>query len=152
MQKLNKRGVKRCAALLLAFFLILPSVSVSAVHAAEPRASDYLEDCSAYVSCADNGVITVWFDVTGTCELDELGALEIQLYESTNSVNWTWVATYASEDYPNMMGNNDTFHYGDVEYTQGISGRYYRAFVYIRVRDGGGGDSRCFYTSAKLAP
>ena len=152
MQKLNKRGVKRCAALLLAILLLLPSFPVSAVHAAEPRASDYLEDCSAYVSCADNGVITVWFDVTGTCELDELGALEIQLYESTNRVNWTWVATYASEDYPNLMGHNSTSYCSHVTYTHGISGRYYRAFVYIRVRDGGGGDSDCFYTSAKLAP
>ena len=152
MQKLNKCGVKRCAALLLAFFLILPSVSVSAVRAAEPRASDYLEDYSAYVSCADNGVIKVCFDVTGTCELDELGVLELQLYESTDNTNWVWVATYASADYPNLMGHNEAFYSSYVTYTQGISGRYYRAFVYIRVRDGGGGDSRCFYTSAKLAP
>lgn len=152
MQKLGKSRVKRCVVLLLAIFLILPSVPASAVNAAEPRASDYLDAYSAYVSCTDDGVITVWFDVLGTCYLDELGALEIQLYESTNSVNWTWVATYASEDYPNMVGNNDIFHYGDVEYTQGISGRYYRAFVYIIGNKNGGGDSRCFYTSAKLAP
>lgn len=152
MQKLGKSRVKRCAALLLAIFLILPSVPVSVVNAAEPRASDYLELYSAYVFCAGDGVIQVWFDVLGTCDLDELGALEIQLYESTNGINWTWVATYASEDYPNMMGHNDNFHCSYVEYTQGISGRYYRAFIYIKGSKGGGGDSDCFYTSAKLAP
>lgn len=152
MQKLDKSRIKRCTAFLLAILLLLPFFPVSAVNAAEARASDYLEQCGAYVFCAGDGVIQVWFDVLGTCELDELGALEIQLYESTNSINWTWVATYASEDYPDMMGHDDNFHCSYVEYTQGISGRYYRAFVYIRVRDGGGGDSDCFYTSAKLAP
>lgn len=152
MQKCEKNCEKRCTALLLALLLILLSLPVSAVNAAEPRASYYLEGYCAYVSCAGNGVIKICFDVTGTCYLDELGVLEIQLYESTNSVNWTWVATYKSEDYPNMIDYNNFFHCSHVEYTQAVSGRYYRAFVYIIGNKDGGGDSRCFYTSAKLAP
>ena len=152
MKKHSTSSAKRCAALLLAVFLLLPSITVSAANVPQPRASDYLERYNAYISCADGGVIKVYFDIWGTCELDELGVLELQLYESTDNTNWVWVATYASADYPNLMGHNEVFYSSYVTYTQGISGRYYRAFVYIRVRDGGGGDSRCFYTSAKLAP
>ena len=152
MKKLYKSRMKRCVALLLAFFLILPAFPAAAADSAQPRASDYLEYYRAYISCVDEGVIKVWFDVIGTCELDELGALEIQLYESTDNTNWVWVATYALADYPNLMGHNAFSYTSHVTYTQGISGRYYRAFVYIRVTEGSGGDSRCFYTSAKLAP
>lgn len=152
MQILGKSRVKRCAALLLAIFLILPLVPVSAANAPQPRASDYLEECSASVYCADGGVIKVRFGVTGTGEMDELGALEIQLYESTDNTNWVWVATYAPADYPNLMGHNEVFYSSYVTYTQGISGRYYRAFVYIIARDNGGSGSYCFFTSSKLAP
>ena len=84
--------------------------------------------------------------------MDELGALEIQLYESTDNTNWVWVATYALADYPNLMGHNADCYSSYVTYTQGISGRYYRAFVYIRVTAGSGSDSSCFFTSSKLAP
>ncbi len=152
MEKLCKNRAKRCAALLLAFFLILPAFPASAANAAQPRASDYLNYCNAYVSCADGGVIKVSFNVTAVYEMDELGALEIQLYESTDNTNWVWVATYASADYPNLMGHNAEYYSSHVTYTQGISGRYYRAFVYIRVTEGSGSDSRCFFTSSKLAP
>lgn len=152
MKKLGTNRAKRCAALLLAVLLLLPSIPVSAATAVQPRANDYLEDCSAYVSCADGGVIKVSFNVSATYEMDELGVLELQLYESTDNTNWVWVATYASADYPNLMGYNNDYYSNHVTYTQGISGRYYRAFVYIIARSDGGSGSYCFYTSSKLAP
>ena len=152
MKKLCISHARRCVALLLAIFLILPAIPASAADALQPRASDYLEGYNAYISCEGGGVIKVPFNVTAVYEMDELGALEIQLYESTDNTNWVWVATYALADYPNLMGHNDDYYSNHVTYTQGISGRYYRAFVYIRVTEGSGSDSRCFFTSSKLAP
>ena len=125
MKKLCISHARRCVALLLAIFLILPAIPASAADALQPRASDYLEYYNAYISCADGGVIKVYFQIVGTCELDELGVLELQLYESTDNTNWVWVATYASADYSNLMGHNEASYSSYVTYTQGISGRYY---------------------------
>lgn len=142
----KKAAVIKFISLLLVFFLISP-VNTSATEA---RASYYLDAYSAYVYPAGWGKVQVWVSVDGTDYMDELGALEIQLYESTDNENWTWVKTFEYQDYSDMLGYNDFVHTGHVEYN-GTIGRYYKAYVCVWAGKNGDGDTRYFWTSAKKA-
>ena len=144
----NKRPTSgfRVISLLLAIILILP---VSAV-AAESRSSLYLHSYTAYIYPAGWGKVQVWFDVDGVDDMDEIGALNIELYESKDNETWTLVDTFHFSDYPDMLGYNDYSHMGHVEYN-GTIGRYYKAYVCIWAGKDGDGDTRYFWTSAKKA-
>lgn len=136
----------RIIALVLAIVLLLP---VGAM-AAESRSSLYLDSYSAYVYPAGWGKVQVWFEVDGTNDMDEIGALEIRLYESKDNETWTWVKTFEHQDYSGMLGYNDYYHAGHVEYN-GTIGRYYKAYVCVWAGKNGAGDTRYFWTSAKKA-
>lgn len=151
MNKRNTSAIIRMMAITLVIALTLPmGVSAATVETVQPRASDYLDSYNAYVYCAGDGAIQVWFTVTGTEYMDTLGALTIRIYESTDGTNWTWKKSFSNGNYPNMIGYNDYYYSGHVDY-QGVIGRYYRAYVTIWAGKNGQGDSRYFYTSAKRA-
>ncbi len=138
--------VFRITALVLAVVLFLP---VSAI-AVEPRSSLYLDSYSAYVYNAAWGKIQVWFDVTSVYDLDEIGALEIQVFESKDNSTWTWVDTFIYTDYPDMLGYTDFSHSGHIQYN-GTIGRYYKAYVCIWGGRNGDGDTRYFWTNSVKA-
>lgn len=134
----------------VAFVLVAVCFFSISAMAVEPRASDYLSIYSAYVYPAGWGKIQVWFDVTGTDYLDEIGALEIRLYESKDNESWTWVKTFDYTDYSDMLGYDDFSHTGHVEYN-GTLGRYYKAYVCIWGGSDGDGDTRYFWTNSEKA-
>lgn len=134
----------------VAMILIIACVFPVNAMAVEPRASDYLLSYSAYVYPAGWGKVQVWFEVDGIDDMDEIGALEIQLYESKDNETWTWVDTYTFNDYPGMLGYNDYYHAGHIEYN-GTIGRYYKANVCVWAGKNGDGDTRYFWTSPKKA-
>lgn len=136
----------RIAALLLAIVMLLP-VGAMAV---ESRSSLYLDSYSAYVYRAGWGKIQVWFDVEGTNDMDEIGALEIQIYESKDNETWYWVDTYMHNDYSDMLGYDDFSHTGHIEYS-GTLGRYYKAYVCVWAGKNGAGDTRYFWTNSEKA-
>lgn len=136
----------RITALLLALILILP---VSAM-ATESRSSLYLHSYGAYVYPAGWGKVQVWFNVTGTNDMDEIGALDIRLYESKDNQTWSWVKTFQFSDYPDMLGYNDYYHSGHIEYN-GTIGRYYKAYVCVWAGKNGDGDTRYFWTNVEKA-
>ena len=138
--------VVRIVSLLLVITIVLP-VSVMAT---EPRSSLYLHSYSAYIYPAGWGKVQVWFDVTGTGYLDEIGALEIYLYESKDNETWSWVKTFEHQDYSDMLVYNDFSHMGHVEYS-GTIGRYYKAYVCIWGGKNGDGDTRYFWTPVEKA-
>lgn len=142
----KKKTTIKFISVLLILVLVLPIN----VMAAEARASYYLDAYSAYVYPAGWGKVQVWVDVHGTDYMDEIGALEIQLYESKDNQNWTWVKTFDYSDYSDMLGYNDYYHQGHVEYN-GTIGRYYKAYVCVWAGENGDGDTRYFWTSAKKA-
>lgn len=135
---------------LIAMLLLVAMLCPVVALAAESRASAYLSSYSAYVYPAAWGKVQVWFDVTGTGDMDEIGALEIRIYESTDNVNFTWVKTYDYTDYSGMLGYDDFSHTGHIDYS-GTIGRYYKAYVCIWAGKNGAGDTRYFWTSAKKA-
>ena len=136
--------------LFVAFLVFLSMISPASAAPAESRASDYLSSYSAYIYCAGWGKIQVWASVTGVEIMDEIGSLSIQLYESTDQENWTWVKTFQYINHPDMLGYDDYIHSGHVEYA-GTIGRYYKAYVCVWAGKDGQGDTRYFWTSPKKA-
>ena len=134
----------------VALILIVACVFPISAMAVESRASDYLSGYSAYVYPAGWGKVQVWFEVDGTNDMDEIGALEIQLFESKDNETWTWVKTFGYTDYSGMLGYDDFTHTGHVEYN-GTIGRYYKAYVCVWAGKNGAGDTRYFWTSPKKA-
>ena len=135
---------------IIAITLIVAFVFPINAMALETRASDYLTAYSAYVYPAGWGKVQVWFSVDGTGYMDEIGALQIQLYESKDNETWTWVDTFHYTDYPDMLGYSDFSHYGHVEYN-GTIGRYYKAYVCVWAGKDGDGDNRYFWTPTEKA-
>lgn len=139
----------RFVAMLLVFSLCVPVAAYAAeAEAVQPRASLYLSSYGAYVYLPGNGQVQVYFDVTGTNYMDELGALSIAIYESTDGTSWTWKKTFTHDSTAGMLSYNDDFHSGHVTYS-GVAGRYYKAYVCIWGGKDGDGDTRYFWTSAK---
>ena len=134
----------------IAIILIVSCILPVSAMGVEPRASDYLLSYSAYVYRAGWAKIQVWFDVTGVDDMDEIGSLQIQLYESTDNENWTWIKTYGYSDNPGMLGYNDFSHSGHIEY-KGTLGRYYKANVCVWAGKDGDGDTRYFWTNSEKA-
>ena len=134
----------------IAIILVISSIFPVNAIAADTRASDYLTAYSAYLYPAGWGKIQIWFEVDGTNYMDEIGALEIQLYESKDNENWTWVKTFDYTDYSSMLGYNNYYHDGYVEYN-GTIGRYYKAYVCIWAGKDGDGDTRYFWTPSEKA-
>lgn len=135
---------------IVAFLLVVAMSFPITVNAAEPRASDYLDSYQAYVYPAGSGEIQVWFSVTADTYMDELGALSIHIYESSDNSTWTYKTTYRHSNYSGMLGTDDIFHSGHISY-QGTAGKYYKAYVCIWAGRDGDGDTRYYWTSAKKA-
>ena len=142
----NRSAVLKLMAIALVIALLCPIEAL----AVESRASDYLNSYTAYIYPAGWGKIQVWFSVDGTSTMDEIGALEIRLYESKDNENWTWIKTFDYPDYSGMLGYNNYYHDGHIEYN-GTIGRYYKAYVTIWAGKNGDGDARYFWTTPKKA-
>lgn len=142
-----KRSVTiKIIAILLLVVMLFPIQAL----AAESRASAYLSSYSAYVYRAGWAKIQVWFTVTGVDDMDEIGTLEIRIYESKDNENWSWVKTYGYSDNDGMLVYNDYTHTGHIEYS-GTLGRYYKAYVCVWAGKDGAGDTRYFWTNSEKA-
>lgn len=144
-------AIIRFVAMVMVVVLTVPvSVNAAVGETVQPYASSYLSSYNAYVYPAGSGRVQVWFHVRGTNYMDELGTLTIQLYESKDNSTWTWVKSYSNNNYSSMLGYDDYYHEGYVNY-QGIGGRYYKAYVCVWAGKNGAGDTRYFWTSAQQA-
>lgn len=128
-------------------FSICNDVSASTTSS---RASDYLNSYNSYIYNAAFGKIRVYFDVTGVHYMDDIGTLNIKIYESTDGENWYWVDTYSHDSTSGMLGHNEVYYSGYVEYG-GTIGRYYKAYVCIWAGKDGNGDTRYMWTNVKKA-
>ena len=140
----------RIIILILALTIIAPNGVCAASDVIEPRASYYLDSYNSYLYNAALGKIRVYFDVTGVHYMDEIGTLTIQIYESKDGTNWSWVETYNHDTTSGMLGYNKVYHSGYVTYS-GTIGRYYKAYVCIWAGKDGDGDTRYYWTDIKKA-
>ena len=82
--------------------------------------------------------------------MDEIGTLNIQIFESTDQETWTWVETYNHDTTSGMLAYDEVYHSGYVTYA-GTIGRYYKAYVCIWAGKNGDGDTRYMWTQPKKA-
>ena len=135
---------KVISCILVIFFVFQNPVSAATVEPIQPRASDYLSGYSAYVYVTDSGEVQVWFDVMGTGWMDEIGALSILLYESSDGTNWTWVKTFRHEATEGMLFYDD-YYVSSYVSCQGSKTKQYKANVGVWAGKDGDGDVRYFW-------
>lgn len=129
-----KKNSIQITSLFLAFILCLSSLTIPA----EARASDYIRNCSAHVSAAGSGKVTVSFSITGTSTMTSIGATKIEIKNSSG----TTIKTYLNTDVgcSSMMGSNRTTYSSSVTY-QGVAGVTYYAVVYFKAGNSSGSDT-----------
>ena len=141
--------IRLTAVILLSACLCVP-VLAAASQPVAPRSSDYLTILGSDVCAKGGGKLQIWFTAAATNYMDELGSTRIYLYESTDNVTFTRIATFLADDYPNMISYNDSFHSSYVSY-QGTAGRYYKAYACIWAGKNGGGDARYTWSNSEYA-
>ena len=82
--------------------------------------------------------------------MDEIGALTVRIYESSDQETWTWVKTYTHESTTGMLDYNDYYYASHVEY-KGAIGKYHKAYVTIWAGKDGKGDTRYMWTDIQKA-
>ena len=126
--------------------IVLLSSPAYATENSNQRASNYFAASSVYLNKTSSTQFQAWFEVTAVGTMQKLGASTIKVQRSTDKVNWTTVATYEMEDYPNMIDSNSGYHDGYVTYTY-TRGYYYRAYVELYAKNGSGTAYYDTYTS-----
>lgn len=141
-----KTNLFKIIAVLLTFALIVPyPVSASTVETVQPFASKYLTSYSAYVYVTSSGEVQVWFDVMGTGDMDEIGALRIMLYESSDGTNWSDVKTFLHDSTSDMLFEDDYYVSSHVSWANGSTSKQYKAYVCVWAGKNGTGDTRYFW-------
>lgn len=144
--KLTHAIFLKIIAICLVLSIAIP-VGATAVttDSAAPRASYYLDSYSAYVYVTASGQVQVWFDVMGTGDMDEIGALKIYLYESSDNRNWSIVKTFLHESTGGMLFEDDYYISSHVSWANGSTSKYYKAYVCVWAGKNGTGDTRYFW-------
>ena len=130
-----KRFVK-CLCLLLVFSLCLV-IPVAAEEAA-PYASSYFMSRDAYLWRTSSTSCQAWFEVTAVKGMAELGALYIDIEESSDGVNWYTVKTYRRANYSNMIAYDTADHCSYVTFSEMKSDCQYRMYVELYAEDADG--------------
>ena len=144
MKYFGKRFLSGIFALMMTLGLLCTTASAAV------QSSAYLDGYRVVITPDPRGAMVISVDVTGVGYMPELGAKTIYVYESTNGIDFRWVATYESSDYPIMMGSG-TIYYEDVITHQGIPGRYYYATACVYAGNSTGGDERYCDSAIKRA-
>ena len=146
MERKKSRFLGKLIAIVLVVSLCVPIGAQAAMpETVAPMASDYLIDYTAYICAMGGGDLEIWWEVTGTRTLADVGVLSVSLYESTDGTNFYWVDSFRFTDYPNMLWHDTYICVGHVDY-EGVPGRYYKAYVHVWAGPEDGGDGRYIWT------
>lgn len=133
-----KRFVK-CLCLILAMSLCLAlPVAAAETDEAAPYASSYFGSKSAYLWRTSSTSCQAWFEVTAMRGMAELGALYIDIEESSDGVNWYTVETYRRANNANMTAYNTGFHTSYVTFSEMKPDCQYRMYVSLIAEDANG--------------
>lgn len=130
---------------LLVVFCTLFSITASA-EMPESKSSKYIFSYDGGCSWNGSSTVKVRFDITAKRYVDQLGASQILLYESTDLSTWTLVKTFTYSSYSNMMAYNTIAMGSNVSYSNAVSGRHYKATITFIVIEGSDSETRTFYT------
>ena len=134
----------KCLCLILALSLCM-AIPVAAEEAA-PYASSYFMSRDAFLWRTSSNSCQAWFEVTAVRGMAELGAMYINIEESSDGVNWYVVETYYRSNNPNMMAYNTSNHCSYVTFSEMKPGYQYRMYVslYAKGTDGNSGSSGAY--------
>lgn len=126
----------KCLCLLLVLSMCL-AIPVAAQEAA-PYASSYFGSRDAYLWRTSSTSCEAWFEVTAVRGMAELGALYIDIEESSDGVNWHTVETYRCTSNSNMLAYNTGNHCSYVTFSKMLPGCQYRMYVELYAKDANG--------------
>ena len=150
MQMRRNPVLVRLIAVILILTMIPVGASAATIETMQPYASNYLDSYNTYICAMGSGKLQIWYTVVGDTDMDEIGVLSIQLYESSDQKNWTWKKTFLHENYSSMLIEDDFVHSSYVSYN-GTAGKYYKAYVCIWAGKNGSGDTRYMWTAVERA-
>lgn len=107
--------------------------------------SAYISHYAAAVNPRSGGRMLVTLDIASVGYMDEVGATEIHIYESTDDVEFTLIESYYVEDHPEFL-TSGTLYYEDAVTFYGTPGHYYMATILFYAGDETGGDTRIYDT------
>ena len=107
----------------------------TATEVGNSKASSFFASSSMHLSKTSDTTFEVWFNVSATRTMDELGASSITVQKSYDGVTWESMITYTKESTPKLICTNTGLHGTCVRYA-GTTGRYYRAMIILYAKDG----------------
>lgn len=127
---------------------LVASVAAQSVDAVEPRESAFFSSHSVSLHKTSSTSLKVCFDVVSNALImDEIGASMIEIYRSSNGVNWSKIKTYYKSNTSSMICTNTTSHSSNVTYTTALSGYYYMAGVTLYAKNSTGIGEKLRYTN-----
>ena len=130
--------MRKNIARIIAMIIIMAAFANTIALAAETRASLYIQKTSAYVDATGGGDIDVWFTVSATGIMTQVGAKAVRIYKSDGTLVKTF--KYTDTGYEYLMGYNTFRHSGCVSY-EGTSGQSYYAIVSLYAENSNGSDT-----------
>lgn len=138
-------------ALFLALMMLITALAVPA-GAVDSRSSLYLSAYRAWLTPKTGAKINVTIDVQAVDYMDEVGALDVTIYESDDGGDsWENVRTYYQELYDGLYVEDDVLYYDTPISYQGTAGYQYFAVVTVYASDSTGSDSREYTTPTVTA-
>ena len=152
MKSLRKLVSLAVSLVMLAGVAVLPASAQGEAGVEPCRSSYYLDSYRAWLDPQDDGVIEVVVDVQATGYMDDVGALNIAIYESADDGDsWDLVRAYAASMTPGMLQHDKLLYYDRPVSYQGIVGLDYFAVVTVYAGDSTGSDSRDYVTTSVTA-
>lgn len=136
----------RMISLLLAVVMAL-AIPAAAMENENARASSFFGSSDVYLYKTSSTKFQAWFEVSALYTMDEVGASEIKIQESSDGENWTTVKTCTMANYSNLVCENTGAHASYVSYT-GTVGKYYRAKITLYAKNSTGTGYWTRYTSS----
>ena len=136
---------------IVTMLLVVSLVLSIPAFASEPRASAFFIRTSTYLEKVSGTTFDVWFDVTATGLMDEVGVSTIKVQRSSDETNWTTMYTYSKDSYSQMTDENTGGHVDSVRYS-GTAGYFYRAKVTFYAKNSSGTGTYVMYTDTIKVP
>lgn len=146
-----KRYWKKATVLFLTLAMLVSAIAIPA-GAITGRSSLYLSGYRAWLTPVSGGKINVNVDVQAVDYMDDVGALEIAIWESADGgITWEGVRGYSSALNPEMLTHDDYWYYDTAIIHEGTAGYKYYAVVTVYAGDETGSDSREYQTTTVTA-
>lgn len=143
--------IKLVSLILVMSCMVSGTAYAATAETVQPLASQYISTGDAYLSPTGSGRVRIYFNITTTSVMDELGVISIVMYGSSDQqVTWNKLKTYDGEEYVAMLTEDASTLSGYVTFF-GVANRYYQAYVTFYASKNGVTETRSTWTSVVQA-